>query len=604
MTMWQSGGMGGHGSQNNPWMKLMGIVHKERRHTENVQSQSGSNERNLNQSLPKLSSQDEEGGAGHGFGGGPQHFEPIPHDHDFCERVVINVSGLRFETQLRTLNQFPDTLLGDPARRLRYFDPLRNEYFFDRSRPSFDAILYYYQSGGRLRRPVNVPLDVFSEEIKFYELGDQAINKFREDEGFIKEEERPLPDNEKQRRVWLLFEYPESSQAARVVAIISVFVILLSIVIFCLETLPEFKHYKVFNTTTNGTKIEEDEVPDITDPFFLIETLCIIWFTFELTVRFLACPNKLNFCRDVMNVIDIIAIIPYFITLATVVAEEEDTLNLPKAPVSPQDKSSNQAMSLAILRVIRLVRVFRIFKLSRHSKGLQILGRTLKASMRELGLLIFFLFIGVVLFSSAVYFAEAGSENSFFKSIPDAFWWAVVTMTTVGYGDMTPVGFWGKIVGSLCVIAGVLTIALPVPVIVSNFNYFYHRETDQEEMQSQNFNHVTSCSYLPGALGQHLKKSSLSESSSDIMDLDDGIDATTPGLTDHTGRHMVPFLRTQQSFEKQQLQLQLQLQQQQQAQQGQQGQQQQQMGQNGLRSTNSLQLRHNNAMAVSIETDV
>ncbi|XP_050080891.1 potassium voltage-gated channel protein Shaker isoform X5 [Anopheles maculipalpis] len=492
-------------------------------------------------SLPKLSSQDEEGGAAHGFGGGHTHFEPIPHDHDFCERVVINVSGLRFETQLRTLNQFPDTLLGDPDRRLRYFDPLRNEYFFDRNRPSFDAILYYYQSGsGRLRRPVNVPLDVFSEEIKFYELGEQATNKFREDEGFIKEEEKPLPANENQRKVWLLFEYPESSQAARVVAIISVFVILLSIVIFCLETLPEFKHYKVFNTTTNGTKIEEDEVPDITDPFFLIETICIIWFTFELSVRFLACPNKLNFFRDVMNIIDIIAIIPYFITLATVVAEEEDTLNLPKAPVSPQDKSTNQAMSLAILRVIRLVRVFRIFKLSRHSKGLQILGRTLKASMRELGLLIFFLFIGVVLFSSAVYFAEAGSENSFFKSIPDAFWWAVVTMTTVGYGDMTPVGVWGKIVGSLCAIAGVLTIALPVPVIVSNFNYFYHRETDQEEMQSQNFNHVTSCPYLPGTLGQHLKKTSLSESSSDMMDLEDGVE-TTPGLLGEQNR-MVPFL--------------------------------------------------------------
>ncbi len=220
-----------------------------------------------------------------------------------------------------------------------------------------------------------------------------------------------------QRKIWLLFEYPETSQLARLVAIISVTVIITSIVVFCLETLPNFKRFRVYDFDSNSNKsfsVVEDDIPHLDEPFFIIETICIIWFTFEFIARFASCPLKLQFLKSIMNVIDIFAIIPYFITLGTVVADE-------------QQKKSNQAMSLAILRVIRLVRVFRIFKLSRHSKGLQILGQTLHASMRELGLLIFFLLIGVILFSSAVYFAEVTEQDSYFKSIPDAFWWAMVS---------------------------------------------------------------------------------------------------------------------------------------------------------------------------------
>lgn len=160
------------------------------------------------------------------------------------ERLAINVSGMRYETQLRTLAQFPDSLLGDPQRRLRYYDPLRNELFLDRSRVCFDAILYFYQSGGRLRRPANVPLDMFLEELHFYELGEEIIDRYKADEGFAKEEERPLPTNDLQRRLWMLFEYPESSGGARIIAIISVMVIVISILIFCLETLPEFRTEK------------------------------------------------------------------------------------------------------------------------------------------------------------------------------------------------------------------------------------------------------------------------------------------------------------------------------------------------------------------------
>ncbi|XP_062969618.1 potassium voltage-gated channel subfamily A member 5 [Cynocephalus volans] len=412
------------------------------------------------------------------------------------QRVLLNISGLRFETQLRTLALFPDTLLGDPAKRLRFFDPLRNEYFFDRHRPSFDAILYYYQSGGRLRRPVSVPLDVFLDEIRFYQLGDEALARFREDEGCLGDEQKPLPRSQFQRQVWLIFEYPESSGPARAVAIVSVLVILISIVTFCLETLPEFRderellrhplvpHQPPAPAPANGSgAVAPPSGPTVApllprtlaDPFFIVETTCVVWFTFELLVRFFACPSKAEFSRNIMNIIDVVAIFPYFITLGTELAEQQP------GGAGGGGQNGQQAMSLAILRVIRLVRVFRIFKLSRHSKGLQILGKTLQASMRELGLLIFFLFLGVILFSSAVYFAEADNQGTHFSSIPDAFWWAVVTMTTVGYGDMRPITVGGKIVGSLCAIAGVLTIALPVPVIVSNFNYFYHRETEQEE---------------------------------------------------------------------------------------------------------------------------
>uniref|UniRef100_A0AAZ3PZU0 Potassium voltage-gated channel subfamily A member 10 n=1 Tax=Oncorhynchus tshawytscha TaxID=74940 RepID=A0AAZ3PZU0_ONCTS len=381
---------------------------------------------------------------------------------DGGQKVIINIAGLRFETQLKTLNQFPETLLGDPRKRVDYFDPMRNLYFFDRNRPSFDGILYYYQSGGKIRRPANVPLDVFADEIVFYELGSDAMEQFREDEGFIKEMEIPLPTNEMYHQFWLLFEYPESSNAARGMALVSVFVIVISIIIFCLETLPEFRE--------NSLDPPKTITSTFSDPFFIIETACIVWFFFELAVRFVVCPSKSDFFHNLMNIIDIVSIIPYFVTLVTEL-------------VTTPDQNSSQAMSLAILRIIRLVRVFRIFKLSRHSKGLQILGQTLKASMQELGLLIFFLFIGVILFSSAIYFAEVDEPSTQFISIPDGFWWAVVTMTTVGYGDMCPITMGGKMVGTLCAIAGVLTIALPVPVIVSNFNYFYHRETEQEDKQ-------------------------------------------------------------------------------------------------------------------------
>ena len=374
-------------------------------------------------------------------------------------KIVINVSGLRFQTYIATLERFPDTLLGSAIKRERYYDHELDELFFDRNRSAFEAILGFYQNDGSMFRPDNVPVKIIAGEIMFFELGSAAVDQLFEMPGYTSTEETVLPKNKLQRHIWLLCEHPDSSMCARVLAFWSLAVILVSIVTFCLESMPEFRCQRDESSTDDPCSGKKEQ------PWFSIEIVCIVWFTLEYLVRLLSSPEKIKFLKSFLNIIDLVAILPYYITL-------------------PLDNASGG--SFAVLRVIRLVRVFRIFKLSRHSKGLQILGQTLRASMRELGMLIFFMLIVVVLFSSAIYYAEGPEDNkdTDFTSIPGAFWWSVVTMTTVGYGDKYPKSWQGMIVGSICALSGVLTIALPVPVIVSNFTYFYQSEHEYREFEA------------------------------------------------------------------------------------------------------------------------
>lgn len=137
---------------------------------------------------------------------------------------------------------------------------------------------------------------------------------------------------------------------------------------------------------------------------------------------------------------------------------------------------------MSFMRAVRLVRVFRVFKFGRYSIGIQIFLGAIKNSLVSLSILAFLMLIAMVLFASAMYYAEFGQPEYIekygpnwrtdgpYSSIPACFWWAIVTMTTVGYGDTFPVSPSGKMVATACMVCGIIILALPISVLGSNFN--------------------------------------------------------------------------------------------------------------------------------------
>ncbi|XP_035874562.1 potassium voltage-gated channel subfamily C member 2 isoform X2 [Phyllostomus discolor] len=397
------------------------------------------------------------------------------------------------------------------------------EFFFDRHPGVFAYVLNYYRTG-KLHCPADVCGPLFEEELAFWGIdetdvepccwmtyrqhrdAEEALDTFEtpdliggdpgDDEDLaakrlgIEDAAGPGgPDGKSGRwrrlqpRMWALFEDPYSSRAARFIAFASLFFILVSITTFCLETHEAFNIVKnktepVINGTSVVPQYEIETDPALT----YVEGVCVVWFTFEFLVRIVFSPNKLEFIKNLLNIIDFVAILPFYLE------------------VGLSGLSSKAAKDvLGFLRVVRFVRILRIFKLTRHFVGLRVLGHTLRASTNEFLLLIIFLALGVLIFATMIYYAErvgaqpndpSASEHTQFKNIPIGFWWAVVTMTTLGYGDMYPQTWSGMLVGALCALAGVLTIAMPVPVIVNNFGMYYSLAMAKQKLPRKRKKHI------------------------------------------------------------------------------------------------------------------
>ena len=395
-------------------------------------------------------------------------------------RIRINVRGLVFETYEQTLAQYPQTLLGSPSKRVEYYNPLSKEYCFDRDKTVFDSILFFYQSCGILSCPEHIPRENFLEEIKFFQLhqADKRYKKEIEPEE-LKDAKDALPENPIKREIWKLFEYPDSSIWADLLAKFSLLIIIISTITFCVETFPSFRRHTVCrnvtsNVLTNDTNTYNESnfpwnnsqvivlvnerhctVIERGSYWSTIEAAYVAWFTFEYIMRVISAPRRIKFMKSALGLVDFLAILPFYITI---MFEEDGTL----------------LTSFPVLRIIRLVRVLRVLKLSRYSKGLKVLANTLLISGKDLPSLFAVLIINVILFSSVIYYVENDIKDNDFESIPDAFWWTIVTMTAVGYGDKVPKGALGKLIGAVCAVSGIVVLfCFPTPVLLSHFEEMY-----------------------------------------------------------------------------------------------------------------------------------
>eukprot|EP00061_Rhincodon_typus_P018345 g47482.t1 len=187
------------------------------------------------------------------------------------------------------------------------------------------------------------------------------------------------------------------------------------------------------------------------------------WFTAECIVRFLVSKNKCDFVRKPLNIIDLLAITPYYISVLMSFFTGENS-QLQRAGVT--------------LRVLRMMRIFWVIKLARHFIGLQTLGLTLKRCYREMVMLLVFICVAMAIFGALAQLLESGldleDKNPAYASIPASCWWVIISMTTVGYGDMYPFTIPGRILGGMCVVSGIVLLALPITFIYHSFVHCYH----------------------------------------------------------------------------------------------------------------------------------
>ena len=267
-------------------------------------------------------------------------------------------------TNSKTLGRYPKTLLGNFQKRSPYFSAQSGLHFFDRSRLFFDAILFFYQSNGILQCPPELPLSLFEEECRFFQLPEDVIERLSRyhgratalaDRSVCREIKEEYTDrNSLKSHLWDITNNPDTSTTALLFAYALYTLIVVSVGAICFETLPN---------------LQERSRIQLRTPFAVSEFVLNICFLLYFICCAACAPDRGIFFKRVLTWIDLLAIVPYFLMLLVPTNRAED-----------DDLSPDVGVTFRFQHVCQIFRIFRLLRLSKYSKRLRVIGLAIKSS--------------------------------------------------------------------------------------------------------------------------------------------------------------------------------------------------------------------------------
>lgn len=222
------------------------------------------------------------------------------------------------------------------------------------------------------------------------------------------------------QRIKSIVEHNDN-RLSRIFAFFIQFLILVSVFAFSVETIPDLE-----SSTIELLKI--------------VEVFCVAIFTIEYVLRIYVADKKFKFIFSFFGIIDLLAILPFYLTFG---------------------------IDLRSLRALRFLRLFRILKLVRYNSAIRELAYAINMAKEQIFLFLFITFILVYLSAVGIYYFENAAQPEHYGSIFDSLWWAIITLTTVGYGDVYPITIGGRIFTFFILLIALGIVAIPTGIISS-----------------------------------------------------------------------------------------------------------------------------------------